>query len=549
MMTDNDLHRDVKKLVDDVLNGRVNRRQLLQRAAALGITVPGILMMRAVPEVTAQAATPENTAKPGGKLVAIIVDDPNSLDIQVTQLNQCRETLNSIYETLTLFDAKDGQVKSLLAKDWSFPEPTVLEMNLQPNVKFHNGEDFTADDVKFSIERIQNPDTASPNASIISSIKSVEVAEPLKVRFHLNSPWPALVSDLTTIQMYSKTATQDQITTKPNGTGPFMWVEWVPGDHISYKKNPNYWRQGLPYLDEIEFRPITEQETRTATIEAGDADVMFSPALKDMADFKSNPDLAAVEAVVNDLGYGIYLNNSRAPMSDQNIRLASSYALDRDSYFQSPTIAGGGTPNPSPWGKTHWAYNPINDTAFPFDLDKAKSLLEASGYVDGKKDGTQLSINFVYPAGFPELKDGAVLFQDAMSQLGVDVKVEELELATWIQRIVTTPEYDMSWDYISGRSVDPAWTLSLAFFYPPGPQNISRYKDDQISQLIAAGGSELDQEKRKETYFKFQERWNEISPGIVAGDFVLYHVTRADVKGFYTHPLLFQDFSTVWLDR
>src|SRR5262249_15848647 len=150
-----------------------------------------------------------------------------------------------------------------------------------------------------------NPTTASPNASIISSIKSVEAAEPLKVRFHLNSPWPALVSDLTTIQMYSKTATQEQITTKPNGTGPFIWVDWVPGDHISYKKNAHYWRQGLPYLDEIEFRPITEQETRTATIEAGDADIMFSPALKDMATFKANKDLAAVEAVVNDLGYGI----------------------------------------------------------------------------------------------------------------------------------------------------------------------------------------------------------------------------------------------------
>ncbi len=547
-MAENDRGRDVEQLVDDALNGRINRRQLVQRAAALGIVVPGVLALRTMPEV-ASAQSADTTPKPGGKLVAIIVDDPNSLDIQVTQLNQCRETLNSIYETLTLFDAQDGQIKGLLAKDWSFPEPTILEMNLQSGVTFHNGEDFTADDVKFSIERILNPDTASPNASIISSIDTVEIVEPLKVRFHLNAPWPALVSDLTTIQIYSKTATADSIATKPNGTGPFMWVEWVPGDHISYKKNPNYWRQGLPYLDEIEFRPVTEQETRTAMIKAGDADVMFSPALKDMASFKSTSDLAVVEAVVNDLGYSIYLNNSRAPMNDQNVRLAASYALDRDSYFQSPTIAGGGTPNPSPWNKSHWAYNPINDTAFAYDLDKVKSLLEASGYVDGKKDGTQLSINFVYPAGFPEFKDGAILFQDAMSQVGVDVKVEELQLATWIERIVKTPEYDMSWDYATGRSVDPAWTLSLAFFYPPGPQNISRFTDDQISQLIAEGGSELDQEKRREIYFKFQERWNEISPGIVAGDFVLFHVTRADVKGFYTHPLLFQDFSTVWLDR
>jgi len=547
-VTENEQSRELTKLVDDALNGRISRRQLAKGAAALGVVLPGILALRTMPDVEAAPAA-QATPTTGGTLKVIIVDDPNSLDIQVSQLNQCRETLNSIYETLTLFDATDGQVKGLLSSEWSFPDPNTLEMKLQPNVKFHNGEDFTADDVKFSIERIQDPATASPNASIISSIKSTEVAEPLKVRFHLNAPWPALVSDLTTIQIYSKTATQEQITTKPNGTGPFKWVEWVPGDHITYAKNDAYWRPGLPYLDGIEFRPITEQETRTATIEAGDADIMMSPALKDMADFKSNADLAAVEAVVNDLGYGIYLNNSRAPMSDQNIRLAAAHGLDRDSYFQSPTIAGGGTPNPSPWGKSHWAYNPINDTAFPYDMDKIKGFLAAAGYTDGKKDGTQLSINFVYPAGFPELKDGAILFQDTMSQLGVDVKVEELELATWIQRIVTTPEYDMSWDYISGRSVDPAWTLSLAFFYPPGPQNISRYTDQQITDLITQGGSELDQAKRKDIYFKFQERWNDISPGIVAGDFVLYHVTRADVKGFYTHPLLFQDFSSVWLDR
>src|ERR1700712_3284426 len=104
------------------------------------------------------------------------------------------------------------------------------------------------------------------------------------------------------------------------------------------------------------------------------------------------------------------------------------------------------------------------------------------------------------------------MFQAAMGELGVDVKVEELELATWIDRIGKTDEDDLSGDYHFQRAVDPAWTLSLAFFYPPGPQNICRYKDDEMTALIGAGGAEFDEAKRKPIYDRFQERWNEIAP-------------------------------------
>ena len=127
--------------------------------------------------------------------------------------------------------------------------------------------------------------------------------------------------------------------------------------------------------------------------------------------------------------------------------------------------------------------------------------------------------------------------------------VEQLELATWIERIVTTDEYDLSWDFHQSRSADPACTLALAFFYPPGPQNITRYQDEMLGELIDQGGEELDQEKRKEIYYQFQERWNELQPGLVVGEYALFHVTAADVMGFATDPLLFQDFREVWLDR
>jgi peptide/nickel transport system substrate-binding protein len=540
--------QELMKLVDGVLTGKVTRRELAQRAAALGFVVPGVLAMRATPDVSAQDA--QATPKPGGTLTAIVVDDPKFLDIHVTQLAQSRNIMASIYETLTYIDAADPSfpTKGRLATEWAFTEPTKLDFKLQPGVKFHNGEDFTADDVKFTIEYVKNPDTASPNAAILDQIDTVEVLDPLTVRLNLKQPWPALVANLTTIQIYSKSATKDSIATAPNGTGPFVWKEWIPGDHITITKNPGYWIAGQPYLDEIVFRPIKEKATSLSVMEAGDADVFFTPELKDKETIDANDKLKSVPSLQNDSGYVCYLNHARPPMDDQNIRQAVSYALDRRTYFEA-FLSGQGSKNTSPWASNHWAYNPINDDAFEYDLDKAKSFLEAAGYVDGKKDGKELSIDIVYPAGYPEWKQGSEMLQAALAELGVDLKVEELELSTWIDRIVTTDEFNISWDYHFQRAVDPAWTLSLAFFYPPVDGNLSRYKDDQMADLISKGGSELDQDKRKDYYFQFQERWNEILPGLIIGEFVLYHVVGSYVEGFATDPLFFQDFRTVWLNQ
>ncbi len=549
------------------LSGRIDRRQLFARAAALGIVVPGILAMQAAPGVSAQSATPEAegapgdvvsfpdpvldpNAKVGGTLRVITVDDPQSLNILVTQLAQSRNVMESVFDTLTYLDAADPNftIKGRLAQSWQFTSPTTLDFNLREGVTFHDGQDFSAEDVKWTVEYVLDPDTASPNATVLAEIESVEVVDPLTARFHLKQPWPAMPADLATIQIYSKTSTDEQITTKPNGTGPFMWKEYVPGDHISIVKNPNYWMTGFPLLDQIDFRPIKEKATSLSVLQAGDADVFMTPELKDKETIDSDPNLKSVVALLNDLGYILYVNNSRAPMNDQNLRLAASYALDRQAYFDA-FLAGQGMKNTSPWSDKHWAYNSINDTAFDYDLGKAKSYLEAAGYQDGKKDGEQLSINLVYPKGYPELQQGSEMFQAAMQELNVEVKVEQLELATWIDRIVTTDEFDISWDQHGQRAVDPAWTLSLAFFFPPGPQNISRYTDDEITQLISTGGSELDQAKRKVTYDQFQQRWNDIAPGMIVGDFLLYHAVAATVEGFATNPIYFQDFRTVWLNK
>jgi len=533
---------------ENIVHGRIDRRELMTAAAVLGAAGPAALALGSAP---AMAQDAEATPKPGGTLTAIIVDDPNFLDVLVSQLAQVRNIMESVYDTLTYLDASDPSfaIKGRLAKEWSFPEDLVMELKLQEGVKFHNGEDFTAEDVKWTLDYVRNPDTGSLHAGFLEPIESIEIVDSATIRFHLNKPWAALPFNLSPIQMYSKSSTPDSIADAPNGTGPFMWKEWVPGDHITLVKNPNYWIEGQPYLDELIFRPIKEKATSLAVMEAGDAQVFFTPELKDKATVDGAENLKSVPSLMNDSGYILYLNNNRLPMNDQNIRLAVQHALDRDTYFQA-FLGGLGEKNTSPWTKTHWAYDPINDDAFPYDLDKAREYLTAAGYTDGKNaDGEQLSIDLVFPKGYPELKQGSEMFQAAMAELGVDVKVEELEVATWVDRIVKTDDYDMSWDYHFQRAMDPAYTLSYAFFYPPGPQNIMRYEDPEMTDLIEKGGTTLEQEERKQFYDQFQQRWNEFGYGIIVGEFLYYHAVSKDVEGFYTDPLGFQDFRTVWLNR
>ena len=127
-----------------------------------------------------------------------------------------------------------------------------------------------------------------------------------------------------------------------------MWKEWVPGDHITITKNPGYWIDGQPFLDEIVFRPIKEKATSLSVMEAGDADVFFTPELKDKETIDATNKLKSVPSLQNDSGYVCYVNNSRAPMNDQNIRLAVSYALDRRTYFEA-FLSGQGSKNTSPW--------------------------------------------------------------------------------------------------------------------------------------------------------------------------------------------------------
>ena len=332
---------EIDRLVEGVLSGRLDRRQLMTAAAALGIAVPGALAMRAAPAM-AQEASP--IPKSGGSLTAIIVDDPNLLDILVTQLAQVRNIMESVYDTLTYLDAADPSfaIKGRLAKEWSFPEELVFELKLQEGVTFHNGRGFYRRRCEMDLRvrqesRHRLAERAIPGASRFG--RSGRSAD--RAHLILNKPWAAIPVDLS----HHSDLFEDR--PLPTRSLPLRMAPAPSsgrnGCRAITSRSPRTritGSPGEPYLDEIVFRPIKEKATSLAVMQAGDADVFFTPELKDKATIDGDPNLKSIASLLNDRATS---STQQLPGSDERPEYppGGAYALDRPTYFHA-FLAGPG---------------------------------------------------------------------------------------------------------------------------------------------------------------------------------------------------------------
>jgi peptide/nickel transport system substrate-binding protein len=193
--------------------------------------------------------------KEGGALRAALTGEPDTLDPATSSIYTGAQVYKNIFSKLVDIDAS-GKFVPDLALSWTQVDPTTWKFNLADNAAFHNGEKFTSSDVKYTFERILDPKTASAYAGLYSQIASVDDTDPHVAVFHLKSPFGPFLTNLATNgEIVNRKAIEGgDPARKPVGTGPFSFVEWVQGDHITLKKNPSYFKAGLPHLDSIAFR-------------------------------------------------------------------------------------------------------------------------------------------------------------------------------------------------------------------------------------------------------------------------------------------------------
>lgn len=443
--------------------------------------------------------------KQGGKIKVGVTLETGTLDPHVPGSGGDAPYLGLFYNALVGLDKLAADTKYSLAEKWEQADPTTIIFTLRQNVKFHDGTPFDSAAVKHNVGRIQDPALKATWASQLSSIDRVETPDANTAKFVLKSPDAALLYNLGSIYgagMVSPTAIDKlgkDFKSHPVGTGPFTFSEWVPGDHVTGKRNPNYWEKdsagkALPYLDEVTIQPIPDDTVRYANIQTGDVQVAGLQA-KDFAAADKNSDLRVVRGVpgigVNAL---LHFNTAIAPLTDVNLRRALAFAIDpsviaKNVYFDSAVQDEAGMITPDTWAYVKQPDRP------KYDVAKAKQYLQAAGKPDG------FNFNVIAYAS-PSIQQQTEVYLEHWSKVGIKAQVTTQDVSTAVKTFFgpgdqTFPLMSTSW---GGTSPEPSVPSGIAYskdaFYNPSHKAI----DPRLDDMIAKAKQTYDNAQRKQLY-------------------------------------------------
>ncbi|WP_329131222.1 ABC transporter substrate-binding protein [Streptomyces sp. NBC_01476] len=535
-------------LANGFLSGRISRRDLFRRSAALGggavaATTLGSLLAACGPNDSAGAkssAAPTGKPVTGGTLTAALTGNPSSMDPAAAGIYTSLQVIDNIFSKLIVFDDKGGFVGDL-ATSWKQDDPVTYTFDLVDNATFHNGEKFTADDVKYTFERIADPKTASSYASAYTSIKSIEVVSPTRVVFHLSEPFAPLLTNIAQNgEIVNRKAVESaDPTRKPVGTGPFSFVEWVQSDHITLKRNPTYFRAGQPYLDTIVFKFLAVDKSRVEALQSGQLDWADAVPLDELRALKANRSYRYVTSARAGIPDFVAMNTAKAPFDNKALRQAVAAAIDRKqildvAYFGAGEAGTMEVPSGSSWygGTPPYASGP--------DLDTARKKMAEAGLSKG------LSITYLTLPQYPELQKTAVLVRDQLGKIGIDVKLQQTEVTVWFDHYAKG-DYQMTSAYWSG-TVDPDnfYSTQLA---TGSPNNSTKYSNPAVDKLIKQARAASSESERKPLYEQIRQIIWDDAPLVFVHYETINYLMRSGVFGSTINPSLELGFGHVWKQR
>ena len=476
----------------------------MKRLLALALALAMALSLAAcggpdTPAETGGETTPgAETGAPGETredLTVILGADFTTLDPQklpaVADINFC----SNIFDGLVALN-EDNEVVPKLATSWEPSEDGLhYTFHLREGVKFHNGNDFTADDVKLSVERFRDQSWMQFASFAVDSCDIVDdytVTINLKYAYgnFINMLWYCAIID----SDYYNSVSEEEFARNPVGTGPFKFVEWVPAQHITLAANEDYW-DGAPAMKEITFNFISDVNTALIAMETGQADMVFGTTLSatTFLQAQENEELATDSTVGNSF-YFINFNSDRIP---KEVRQALSYAVDRE-VINVMVNEGTGYVGDIPLVEGQEGYT-TDITTYEYDPDKAKELLAAAG-AEG------MTFTFFYGESADNTKLGQTL-QSQLSAVGVNVELQPVESGTWWATF-GDGDYDIS---RGGYPMEAANTDSCYYdmFHSTGTFNVSRVHDAEIDALLDEARVELDSERRNEIYIQVNQMLTE----------------------------------------
>jgi peptide/nickel transport system substrate-binding protein len=379
-------------------------------------------------------------------------------------------------EGLTSKDST-GKVVPFLAQSWTLSgDDRTYTFTLRPNVLFHNGRQMTADDVKFSLERIKNPETAAFRQADMRQVQSITVVDPRTVRITLERPnaaFPAILVGVFIIARESVGA--DGKVVKPIGTGPFQFSEWRPGDRLVLQRFPQYWQPGLPKAEAVVVRMISDPTARVNGIRSGDLDLITDVEPELVPLLARDRTLRVESAKTTIYGHITFnMHNPQGPLSDVRVRRAIGYALDKSQLVRARESASAVANNQMYRPAEFWHVS-LPDAFAARDLAKAQALMKEAGV---GPFSTELITLQTYE------RVGLVL-QQQLRPIGVDVKVTSIpDFATFQARLA---KYDYGLLSDTGYPRDDPSQL-FGFWETGSPSGLYRggFSDPALDQMIEA---------------------------------------------------------------
>ena len=460
------------------------------------------------------------------KTLTIGVDqEAIGIDPHIVTSFSSHRRIDLLYNKLVRHD-ENLKIVPDLAESWDVPNNTTYIFNLRKGVKFHNGQEMTADDVIFSLNRVLDPKTASPGRSYIASIKSMEAMGTYKVKVTLSAPLASFLEGLTSnnCAIVSKAAVEQNgnLQKVEAGTGPFMLKEWIPDNSMTLVKNPSYFEKGLPYLDKVIFRVIPEQASLLAGVKAGTVDIAQINDGSTVLLAKRDSSLAVMQKPgINVRTFGF--NVTRKPFDDVRVREALSLAIDRNEIVAASEFGMAQPTGPIPVGATQWAL-PLNKLPYYTpDIAKAKALLAQAGFPNG------FSFKIVCSNSFEGGLSVAQVVQNQLKKIGVNADLEVVEWGNYIDRWVKR-DFD-SMIELRGGSGEPDRFLYRTIYSTGGVNNFL-FKDADVDKLLDKGRELTTYAERKPVYDDLQIALAEKAPIIFLYCPFETHVMNKSVKGF-----------------
>jgi peptide/nickel transport system substrate-binding protein len=474
--------------------------------------------------------------KRGGTLRLTIPTDLTQLDLHQTSAEIDNFVLGmTVYETLFTYDAHNN-IKPFLVENYEFSNDGLLmTMSLRKGVRFHNGEEMTAGDVKFSLDRVRSPDLPGFHVNNLKKVTDVKVTGTYQVQLVLSDKMANLLNylatDVGTIAILNKKdleANGNKVV-KPVGTGPYMWIERVKDSKVVLDRFDGYSSADGPvdgmlgkrhqYVDRLEYYVMKEPTTRIMALDKGDVDFTSILPYHMIDELKKRKDTTVYSALPPDaVWYMYYVNFNHPVLADVNFRKAMAYALDRGEITQA-AVWGYGTPSFSVISPKLPAYTPDLEKIAPnYDPEKAKAFLKKSNY-KGEK------IKILTSKNYTPMYDQVVAAQAMWAAVGINTEIEIVDWATHLARWKKAEHEILSFAMI-GR-MDPVaqtWNLSSGNFYG--------YRNEKIDELRNQMNDTVDLAERNRLFREIYKLTCEEVPYMINFYINNTYAFKGNLKGF-----------------